>query len=192
MTAKVQVLNPEPRSPSPVPNVQKPRSVRQRAAARLKRLKAQVAAHPTLMAGQGSVVAAWRTRGNRRLGPYFSVVFREGGRQRWIYLGTSEELAEEARAVLAKHQQLAHHRRLMAKLRRQAGASLRQCKAELRTLLAASPVAQAVANVRFLRWLGAMPAARASAAPEGPGAHVAQDWQCRPLRDRISSDGNAR
>jgi hypothetical protein len=45
---------------------------------------ALLAARPEVFARQGSVVASWRRRGTRTYGPYYRLIYREGGRQRSI------------------------------------------------------------------------------------------------------------
>ncbi len=56
--------------------------------------------HPDRFAGQGAVVATWRTYRGRRLGPYYRLAWRENGRQRSIYLGRQGPIVEEVRLLL--------------------------------------------------------------------------------------------
>ena len=58
-----------------------------------------------ILARQGSVVASWRRRGGRQVGPYYRVAYRLDGRWRSMYLGRSEGLAEQVRATLREFRQ---------------------------------------------------------------------------------------
>ncbi len=58
------------------PNMEKAGFVDQKAAARFER----VLALSGRFAVQGSVVAGWRVYRGRRLGPYFRLAYRDGGR----------------------------------------------------------------------------------------------------------------
>ena len=114
------------------------------------------------MAAQGSVVATWRTRGEKRFGPYFSVVFRDGGRPETIYLGPLEEVqTKPARfwpPINARRTPAAS-----ARLRRQGGQRCGNARQSCGPL-AASSVMRAVAGLQFMRWLGTT---RASTAWKG-------------------------
>ena len=48
----------------------------------------------------GSVVATYRTRGNTRFGPYYRLIYRVDRRQRSLYLGRDEDLADQVRQLL--------------------------------------------------------------------------------------------
>jgi hypothetical protein len=72
-----------------------------------------------LLTKQGAVVAAWRWRGGRRLGPYYSIHFRDAlGRQRAIYLGPEGELVVAARRALVELQTPRRLKRRLAEARR--------------------------------------------------------------------------
>ena len=71
--------------------------VDQKTAARFERVRAAVMAEPRRFARQGSVVASWRVYAGRRLGPYLRLAYREGRRQRSIYLGRCAELVRRVR-----------------------------------------------------------------------------------------------
>jgi hypothetical protein len=124
------------RPPTEAPNMEKTAFDDQKIAARFERVRAQVLAHPALFANQGFVAATWRTYRGRRLGPYFRVSYRESGRQRSIYLGRSEELADRVRRLLADVQRRRRKRRLFAKLEAEVRASLRRHKARFKEYLA--------------------------------------------------------
>ncbi len=100
----------------------------QKYAAGFELIKTQILALSTLFAQQGTVVATWRKYGKSRLGPYFRLTYREGGVQRSIYLGRSEELAQEVGRLLAGLQFHRTCRRLRTRLR----SSLRLEKTRLR------------------------------------------------------------
>jgi hypothetical protein len=74
-----------------------------------------LAAAPAL-AESGAVRATWRTYRGRRLGPYFRVVYCHRGRQKWIYVGRSAELAGQLRQLLAVLQAPAEERRQLRRL----------------------------------------------------------------------------
>ncbi len=50
-------------------------------AARLDRVRETVRQREAIMARQGTVVATWRTRQGRKVGPYYRLAWREAGRQ---------------------------------------------------------------------------------------------------------------
>ena len=111
--------------------------VDQKSAARFERVRAELAAQPAVFAAQGAVVATWREYRGRRLGPYFQVAYRRGGRQRSIYLGRCEELARRVRELLARLQRPRRQRRTFARLKAQVRSSLRRWKVHLKKQLAA-------------------------------------------------------
>ncbi|MFH1924684.1 MAG: hypothetical protein ABIP48_32935 [Planctomycetota bacterium] len=115
-----------------VPHTEKARSVDQKAAARFERVEAQVAAAPGVFAAGGTVVSTWRTYRGRRLGPYFRLAYRKGGRQWSIYLGRSEGLARRVRDLLARLQKHNRWRRTSRGMQARARASLRKAKAQLK------------------------------------------------------------
>ena len=102
-------------------------SVDQRIEARFQRIARQIHGLRAVVGRQGVVVAGWRRCGGPRLGPYYRVAYRDQRRQRSIYLGRSEALAEKVRQLLAQVQGPWRRRRawrhtraeLMAQLRRQ-------------------------------------------------------------------------
>ena len=102
---------------------------------RFERVRSLLLAQPLRFANQGSVVAGWRTYRGRRLGPYFRLAYRDGGRQRSVYLGRSVELARRVRELLARLQRPRRERRLFGRLIAQVRASLRRAKARLREAL---------------------------------------------------------
>ena len=91
----------------------------------------RIAGRPDLFARQGSVAASWRRRGARVYGPYYSLIYREEGRQRSLYLGRAGALVEEVRRQLATLQAPRRARRLAERCRRQAATALRASKAQV-------------------------------------------------------------
>ena len=96
-------------------------------------VKALLQRLPELFRRQGAVVATSRRAGGRVLGPYYSLRYREQGRQRSLYLGRCFELASVVRRMLARLQRPRRTAQRFAKLRAAVKDSLRQCKQKLRT-----------------------------------------------------------
>lgn len=92
---------------------------------------ALIAAQPRLFARQGVVVANWRTRRGRRVGPYYELSYREARRQRSIYLGRPGPLVDQVRQALAAVQGPWREREALRRARRSVSAALRVQKAEL-------------------------------------------------------------
>jgi hypothetical protein len=113
--------------------VEKSRFVSQLNVDRCESVKKFILAHRTLFAASGTMAVEWRLRGGRRFGPYFRVKYREGCLQRSLYLGRSQEFAEEVRRLLADLKFHRTFRRLESKIR----ASLRLQKAHLKNNLQA-------------------------------------------------------
>ena len=86
--------------------------------------------HPEIFSRQGSVVRTWRLYRSRRLGPYYRLAFREDGRQRSWYLGSSSCLAEEVRKALRQMQAPLRQRRYVDQVLAAACADLQHQKAE--------------------------------------------------------------
>ncbi len=97
---------------------------------------ARVMAHREVLACQGAVAETWRSYGGRKLGPYYRLAWLEDGRQRSIYLGASEELAQEVRRLLDEFQSRMGRQRTwrqqMAQVRKAFRAHQRQWRRELR------------------------------------------------------------
>lgn len=87
---------------------------------------------------QGAVVETWRTRAGRRLGPYFSVKFRVGSRQRSLYLGTDRQLADDVRSELEKLQGPLKRRRWFRRQERVIRRAIARSRLELRRELSRS------------------------------------------------------
>jgi hypothetical protein len=93
--------------------LENPESVDQKRAA-VRRLLAELA---STLRRQGSVQQSWRTYRGRRLGPFYRLAYREGGRQCSVYLGSDEELVNEVRQTLQVLQSpLRHDRQLERQL----------------------------------------------------------------------------
>jgi hypothetical protein len=103
---------------------------------RFEKIRRLVARRARIFFRQGAVVASWRQWAGRRLGPYYRLAYREQGRQRSIYLGKSESLAEKVRQLLAAVQQPRREERCLERLQANARAALRATKDQLRKHLA--------------------------------------------------------
>ena len=82
--------------------------------------------NPQTFAHNGVVVPSYRTRGNKRYGPYYRVAYRVAGRQCSIYLGRCKNLANQARELLTKLQYRRDFFRLSRRGERQRRATLRR------------------------------------------------------------------
>jgi hypothetical protein len=88
---------------------------------------------------QGAIVATWRRRSDRPVGPYFRLVCRDGdGRQRSVYLGVAGTVVNDAQAALARLQASRNERRVLNQLHQHAKSGLvtakRQIDEELKAL----------------------------------------------------------
>jgi hypothetical protein len=87
---------------------------------RRKRVETFLAERSAPLARQGAVVATWRRRGGRRVGPYFLLVCRSAaGRQASVYLGPTSALVEDVSKKLAQLQAPLQERRALDLVRRQ-------------------------------------------------------------------------
>jgi hypothetical protein len=97
---------------------------------------AKVMAHREVLACQGAVAETWRSCGGRKFGPYYRLAWLEDGRQRSIYLGASEELAQEVRRLLDEFQSHMRRQRTwrqqLAQVRKAFREHQRQWRRELR------------------------------------------------------------
>jgi hypothetical protein len=98
------------------------------------KIKSQILAKSALLAGQGSICASWRKRGNIRFGPYYTLRYFENGVRQCIYLGQSQELVQQVRHLLANLQYKRIARCLKTKIRK----SLRAQKSILKNQLLAN------------------------------------------------------
>lgn len=89
-----------------------------------------------IFARQGSVQASWRHYQGQRLGPYYQLRYREGGRQRRVYLGADGEVAADVHRILAELQTPLRARRELAALEAVARAGLRRQKRHMARELA--------------------------------------------------------
>ena len=105
--------------------VKKMKNGPQKIEASFARIEAQLLARQELLASSGRVEENWRTYRQRRLGPYYRLVFRENKQKRSIYLGRCPILAERVRRFLADLQRPARERRYLRRLRRKTRAALR-------------------------------------------------------------------
>lgn len=104
---------------------------------RRQRVETFLAERRALLARQGAVVATWRRRGGRRVGPYFLLVCRTAaGRQASIYLGPAGTLVEDVSKELAQLQASLQERRSLDMVRRQIQHELKTAKVALAAELA--------------------------------------------------------
>ena len=90
-----------------------------------------IASQPALFRRQGSVAASWREYRGRKLGPYYRLAYRHGGRQCSVYLGRAGKLVEQVRAALRRLQGPLSRLRTLARFRARIKASLRREKLRL-------------------------------------------------------------
>lgn len=95
-----------------------------------------LATRAALFARQGTVQPTWRTYQGQRCGPYFYLVWREGGGQRRHYLGADSALVAEVRARLEVLQAPRREDRQMAQVVAAARAALRGKRRDLALALA--------------------------------------------------------
>jgi hypothetical protein len=107
--------------------MQNPKSVEQ-LEAQFQSIRSQLLTQPQFFAASGAVVADFRTRDGRRFGPYYRVAFRQNGRQRSIYLGPSQPLADRVANLLAELKRPTHQHRAVRRLRTRLRAELRAQK----------------------------------------------------------------
>jgi len=155
--------------PAGLPNTEKPDLADQKTTARLERIESFLRRHQALFATQGTVVATWRVYRNRRLGPYFQIVYRHSRRQRALYIGRSKELADRVRRLLHQFQRSHRTRRLYKRLQTQARASLRRAKAQLRRMLALRGIALKGFEFRGVRHALPLPPVRLAASAAALG-----------------------
>jgi hypothetical protein len=105
-----------------------PRSRNRANERRRQAIRALVAARAELFARQGVVATTWRMHKGQRLGPYFQLRYREGGRQRAVHLGADPHFACEVRTRLQALQAPRRQRRADDKERAQLYAIVRQQK----------------------------------------------------------------
>ena len=136
------------------------------------RVRDFLAEHAEALRRQGSVVETWRERGGRRLGPYYRLACRLGGRQKSVYLGSDRRLAVEVRRDVAARQAPARdgrRGRLRSRILRR---ELRRCRAVWDAELAKVGLRLKGSEVRGGRSRGGtgrpLPAAGPPAAEVGP------------------------
>jgi hypothetical protein len=152
-----------------LPNTEKRDLADQKTADRLERIESFLRRHQALFATQGTVVATWRTCRNRRLGPYFQIVYRQAGRQRALYVGRSKELADRLRRLLNQFQGAHRTRRVLKRLQTHARASLRRVKAQLKELLALRGIQMKGFEFRGVRRALPLPPIRPAPSAAAPG-----------------------
>jgi hypothetical protein len=87
-----------------------------------------ITAHVEIFGQRGAVVQTWRDYAGRRLGPYFSLIFRKDGKQRSLYLGSDPQFASEVRELLEQTQKPRQERRTAERRRACVESELRRWK----------------------------------------------------------------
>ncbi len=134
-----------------------------------------IAEHRDRLARQGSIVASWRRRGQRAIGPYYKLACRSAaGKQVAVYLGTKGALVAEVRETLARLQAPTTAGRTLDTARRQIRHELKTTKKALTVELAQVGLFLKGSEIRG--WRGrqkrsAVPALNAGLDPE---THVAK------------------
>ncbi len=144
---------------------QKSTSVDQHSAARYDRIAARISAARDIFRRQGAIVTTWRTRGARKLGPYFRLAYRADGRQQSIYLGACTKLVARVRALLADLQAVIRRHRAYRVTRRELRTALRRQKAECDAVLRAHGFTPRGYDLRGFRRLAFLLKMQAAAAP---------------------------
>lgn len=83
---------------------------------------------PDIFTRQGAVVESWRAYEGRKMGPYFRLSYRDGGKQHSIYLGRSRQFANRIRKLLKEIQRPVKNQRELNKIRALTRAALRNQK----------------------------------------------------------------
>jgi hypothetical protein len=86
----------------------------------------------SVLARQGAIVATYRTYNGRKLGPYYRLAYRLGGRQRSLYLGKSKKILRQARRLLEKIQNSLKIHRALCHAIKTAQADLKRHMAQFR------------------------------------------------------------
>jgi hypothetical protein len=94
-----------------------------------------LAARPEVFARQGHIAASLRTRNGKTFGPYYRLAYRDGDRQRSIYLGRDGELVEQVSQKLETLQRPRKQYLALQGFQRKIRQSLRVEKNRLSSLL---------------------------------------------------------
>jgi hypothetical protein len=91
-------------------------------------IRKRLSSRPDIFAHQGAIVESWREYNGRKLGPYFRLSYRDGGKQLSVYLGRSRQFANRIRKLLQEIQTPVNQQRELGKIRAIARAALRKQK----------------------------------------------------------------
>jgi hypothetical protein len=94
-----------------------------------------IEANPQFFARCGHVAESWRQRNGRKFGPYYRLAYRDGGRQKSVYLGRAGELVEQVRQRLAAIQGPRRQCFALRRLQRNIRTTLRVDKRNIAKLL---------------------------------------------------------
>jgi hypothetical protein len=95
------------------------------------KIEAYFARHSAALSRQGAVVAGWRWRAGRRMGPYFRLDLRHECRKPSLYLGREGPFVANIRARLAQLQDRHRHEQLFARAHRVIGRGRKEARAKL-------------------------------------------------------------
>lgn len=98
---------------------------------RLGKVEQFLTEHGEVLACQGAVVAGYRGRAGLRLGPYFKLTCRIGGRQTSVYLGADGALVHGVRQRLEELRRKRSERLQLARLRRELRRRAREARRHL-------------------------------------------------------------
>ncbi len=126
------------RHPAGVSNESGAHAVDAKRVARFEQVRNEIRAHGMWLAEQGTLVASWKTHQGKRLGPYYRLAYRVDGKQKSIYLGSSEWLVAQVRELLASLQAVLREHRTMERLKLEARQTLLENKRNLADLLHAT------------------------------------------------------
>jgi hypothetical protein len=104
------------------------KSVDQKTEAKFQAIRGFILANRNTFVRQGAVVATYRMYRGHRLGPFFSLRYRDAGRQRSRYLGRSPNLAAQVSSLLGELRETIKELRTLTRLKRHARANVRMCK----------------------------------------------------------------
>jgi hypothetical protein len=108
--------------------LEKSHSADQKTERRKEAILKQIHALRPLLSRQGEVVAGWRVYRGKRLGPYWRLAYRQGGRSHGLYLGRWSGLVQKVRRLLDQWQEPLRRQREWAQLRRSVKTTLRAGK----------------------------------------------------------------
>ena len=111
-----------------------------------------IAAQPAIFGRQGALVATQGREKGRMFEPYYHLYFREGARQRSIYLGREGPVVDAVRAELARLHAIIAEQRDYDRQRKRLLRATRQAKAAMAAQLRLAGLRMKGFEVRGWRW----------------------------------------